>query len=81
MRLVSSRLPKSPDKHFEYLNNFAYISNCIISMLFDFHTIQAGHLIENSKPATVWYDHKISKCNAISLAKGQLAFWKKLILV
>ena len=48
---MSSRLLKNQDKNFEYLNNFANISGYIISVLFD--SIQTGHLIENSKPATV----------------------------
>ena len=33
---------------FEYLNNFANISSYIISVVSDFHSIQTGHLIENS---------------------------------
>ena len=53
MRLVSSRLLKGHDKTFEYLKIFAYISGYIISVLFDFHSIQTGHLIETSKPAIV----------------------------
>ena len=50
---MSSRLLKSQDKNVEYLNNFANLSGYIMSVLFDFHSIQTGHLIENSKPATV----------------------------
>ena len=53
MILMSSRLLKSHDKKIEYLKFFANISGYIISVLFDFHSIQTGHLTENSKPAIV----------------------------
>ena len=45
---MSGQLLKGQGKTFEYLNNFATISSYVISVLFEFHSIQTVHLIENS---------------------------------
>ena len=45
---VKSAAEKS-GKTIEYLYNFANISSYIVSVLFAFHSIQTGHLIEISK--------------------------------